>query len=56
MYDKKYLKTENRFNTKELFRYFYILVILFDWIYRKDGNYHPKVFLENFIHNFFGEI
>ena len=30
--------------------------MLFDSVYRKDGNYYPKVFSEKFIHNFFGEI
>ena len=34
---------------------FFIPVILIDSVYRKDKNYYPKVFLEKFIHNFFGE-
>ena len=51
---KKYSdKTEKRFNTKENCKCFYILVILFESVYTKDGNYYPKVFLEKFIHNFF---
>ena len=40
MYNKKYPKVEKRFNTKESFQCFYILVILFDSVfsvYRKDG-------------------
>ena len=44
IYNKKYLKTEKRFNTKESFQCFYMPVILFDSAYRKDGNYYPKVF------------
>ena len=38
---------------KRKFQYFYIIVILVDSVYRKDGNYYPKVFLDKFIHNFF---
>ena len=53
MHNKKYLKAENRFNTKESFQCFYIPVTLIDLIYRKDENYYPKVFLEKLIHNFF---
>ena len=41
------------FNKKERFQCFYIPVILFDSVYRKDGNYYPKVFLEKFVDNFF---
>ena len=51
--NKKHLKAEKRFNTKEGFQCFYIPVILFDSAYRKDRNYYPRVFLERFIHNFF---
>ena len=53
MYNKKYLKAEKRLNAKENFQCFYIPVILFDSVYRKDGNYYPKMFLEKCIHNFF---
>ena len=53
IYNKKYLKAEERFNTKESFQCFYILVILFDSVYRKGGNYHPKAFLEKLIQNFY---
>ena len=53
IYNKKYLKAEKRFNAKEELQCFYIPVILFDSVYRKDGNYYPKVILEKFIHNFF---
>ena len=53
IYIKQYLKAEKRFNTKESFQCFYIPVILFDSVYRKDGNYYPKVFLEKRIYNFF---
>ena len=53
IYVKQYLKAEKRFNTKESFQCFYIPVILFDSVYRKDGNYYPKVFLEKCIYNFF---
>ena len=56
IYNKKYLKAEKRFNTKESFQCFYIPVILFDSVYRKDRKYYPKVLLEKFIHNFFGEV
>ena len=52
MYNKKYLKSEKRFNTKENFQCFYIPITLFDSVYIKDGNYYPKVFLEKFIHSF----
>ena len=53
---KKYLKAEKRFSTKESLKSFYVPVILFDLVYRKDGNYYPKVFLENLFIAFFGEI
>ena len=53
IYNKQYLKAEKIFNTKESFQCFYIPVILFHSVYKKDGNYYPKVFLERFIHNFF---
>ena len=53
IYIKQYLKAEKRFNTKESFQCFYVPVILFDSVYRKDGNYYPKVFLEKRIYNFF---
>ena len=52
-YNKKYLKAEKRFNTKESFQCFYIPVMLFDSVYRKDGNYYLNVFLEKCIHNIF---
>ena len=53
IYNKKYLKVKKSFNTKESFQCFSIPVILFDSVYKKDGNYYPKEFLEKFIHNFF---
>ena len=53
IYNKKYLKAKKRISTKKSFQCFYIPVILFDSVYRKDGNYYPKVFLEKFIHNVF---
>ena len=53
IYDKKYLKAEKKFTTKESFQCFYIPVILIDSVYRKDESYYPKVFLEKCIHNFF---
>ena len=56
MYNKKYLKAEKRFNAKETFQYFYIPVLLFDSVYRKNEKYYPKMSLEKFIHNVFGEI
>ena len=46
IYDKKYLKAETRFNTNKTFHCFYIPEILLDSVYRKDGNYYPKVVLE----------
>ena len=55
MYNEKYLKAEKWFNTKESFKCFYTPVILFDSVYRKDGNYYPQVILEKFTHNFFLE-
>ena len=54
LYNKKYLKAGERFNTTESFQCLYIPVILFNSVYRKDGNYYSNVFLEKFIHNFFG--
>ena len=56
IYNKKYLTAVKRLNAKESFQFFYIPVILFDSVYRKDGNYYPKKFLERFIHSVFGEI
>ena len=53
IYNKKYLKAERRFNTKESFQVFYIPVILFDSVYRKDENFYPKRILEKYIHNIF---
>ena len=53
IYNKKYLKAERRFNTKESFQGFYIPVILFDSVYRKDENFYPKRILEKYIHNIF---
>ena len=53
IHNKKYLKDEKRFNIKESFQCFYISVTLFDSVYRKNGNYRPKVFLEKFIYSFF---
>ena len=51
--NKKYLQAKKRFNTKESFKCVYEPVILFDSVYRKDGNYCPKVFSEKVIHNIF---
>ena len=48
MYNKKYLKAKKKFNTKESFQCFIKTVMLFDSVYRKDGNYYPKVFIHNF--------
>ena len=53
IYNKNYLEAVKRFNTKESFQYFYIAVILFDSVYRKDRNYYSKAFLEKFIINLF---
>ena len=50
---KKYLKAEKRFNTKDSIQCFYVPVILFDSVYRKNGNYYSNVLLETFIHNIF---
>ena len=52
--NKNYLKAKKRDNTNESFQSFYMPVILFDLVYKKDGNYYPKVFLKKLIHNFFG--
>ena len=51
IHNKKYLKAERR-----KLSVFYIPAILFDSVYGKVGNYHPKVFLERFIHKFFWRI
>ena len=45
IYNEKYLKARKRFNTKENFQCLYIRVILFDSVYRKDGNNYPKLVL-----------
>ena len=37
---------------KLLYKAFYIPVILIDSVYRKDVNYHPKVFLEKYNFNY----
>ena len=37
---------------KLLYKAFYITVILIDSVYRKDVNYHPKVFLEKYNFNY----
>ena len=39
IYNKKYLKAAKRFNARESFQCFYISVILFNSVYRKDGNH-----------------
>ena len=54
IYNKKYLKDEDKINTEKGFQCFYtsdtsiipISIILIDLFYRKDENYYPKVFLE----------
>ena len=33
--------------------FLYTSILLFDLVYRKDGNYYLKVFEEKFINNFF---
>ena len=53
IYNKKYLTAKKRSHTQKSFQYFYIPVILFDSVYRKDGNYYPNVFFETFIQNVF---
>ena len=44
IYHKFCLKAKKRFNTKKSFLCLYAPVILIDSIYRKNGNYYPKVF------------
>ena len=56
IYNKKYLKAKKRFNTKESFHCFYIPAILFDSVFKKDGNYYSKAFLKKFIYNFFYQV
>ena len=46
IYNKKIPKSSEKIEHKRMFQCFYILVILFDSVYRKDGNYYPKEFLE----------
>ena len=53
IYSKKYLKAEKRLIPKESFKCFYIPVIFFDSVFRKDEKYYPKVFLDKFIQNYF---
>ena len=45
IYNKNYLKSEKRFNTKESFQCFYVIVMFFDSVYKKDGKFYSKVFL-----------
>ena len=54
IYNKE--KAKKRFNRKKNFQCFYIPVILFDSVYRKDRNYNVKVFLKNLFITSFGEI
>ena len=42
IYNKKTCKSLKKFNTKESFQCFYILVIMIDSVYRKDKIYDPK--------------
>ena len=49
IYNKKYLKAEKRFNSNKSFHCFYIPVILFDSVNRKDGNYYYKVPLKKIL-------
>ena len=46
---KKSLKAEKKINTKEIFQYFWITIIVIDSVYRKDENYYLKVFSENIV-------
>ena len=48
VYNKKYIKGENKINTKESFQCFYIPVIFIDSVYKKDESYYPKVSLEKY--------
>ena len=50
IYSRNYLqlKRKQEKNTKRGFQCLYVSVILIDSVYRKDGNYHPKVFLEKY--------
>ena len=49
VYNKKYIKRENKINTNESLQCFYIPVMLIDSVYRKGENYYPKVFQKNII-------
>ena len=42
---KKYSKSEEIFNTKEYFQCFYMSIILFDLVYRKNGKLKKIKFL-----------
>ena len=53
---KNIQKREKKFTTKESFECFYIPVILIHSVYRKDENYYPKIYLENFFIKFSGEV
>ena len=50
--NKKNLKAEKKFITKECFQCFNIPIILIESVYRKDENLFPKMFTERSIHNF----
>ena len=53
IYNKFYLKAEEKFNIKDGFHCFYIPVILFDSIYVNSGNYYPKMFFVKLFITFF---
>ena len=55
IYNKKNLKAEKRFNSKKSFQCFYITVILFDSVHRKDGSCYLEVLLEKQFNNLFLE-
>ena len=55
IYNKKNLKVEKRFNSKKSFQCFYITVILFDSVHRKDGSCYLEVLLEKQFNNLFLE-
>ena len=52
MHNKKYLKSEKIQHERKLSLFLYTSN-MFDSVYRKDGKYQVKVFLEKFIHNAF---
>ena len=53
VYNKKYMKADNKINTKESFQWFYSPVLLISSVSRIDEIYYPEVFLEKSYKSYF---